>query len=183
MPCAIEKIVALPPMTSAISTIAVALSAGDFVTMRKPNRRSWKSCSSAVQTHTARVRSFTRAGLPSAIRKARSASARDEPPVMRRSVSCARWKRSSSSRLRSTDELRKIYRRSRFRMELVVIPFLWLSKHAHDGPRQARPPITLLLQLAAAGRREAIELRALLVLGEAPLGVDPAASFEPVQGG
>ena len=35
----------LPPMTSAMRIIAVALRPGDFQRMRLPNRRSCKSCS------------------------------------------------------------------------------------------------------------------------------------------
>src|SRR5438874_9815915 len=41
----IEKIVVLPPITNAISVMAVALSAGDFQRMRTPKGRSCRNCS------------------------------------------------------------------------------------------------------------------------------------------
>ena len=49
-------------------------------------------------------------------------------------------------------------------------------------PLEARPSFALLLQLTTAGWRQPVELRALLVFGEAPLGIDPSAAFEPMQG-
>ena len=48
---------------------------------------------------------------------------------------------------------------------------------------QLLPLLGLLLQLAAALRREAVEARAAVVLGDRPVGIDPAAILEAVERG
>jgi hypothetical protein len=57
-----------------MSTTAVALTAGDFVRIRDPNRRSCTSCSTVVEIQTARVASFASATLPNDRRAAPAAS-------------------------------------------------------------------------------------------------------------
>ena len=79
MPCATENTVVLPPTTRAIRITAVALTAGAFVRIRQPMRRSCTSCSSVVDTQTARVFSFASAMLPNARRAAVAASAAGRP--------------------------------------------------------------------------------------------------------
>jgi hypothetical protein len=85
--CATEKTVVLPPITRAMSTMAVALTAGDLVRMREPNLKSCASCSSAVDTQTPRVDSLASVTLPNDRRAARAASSALNPPAVPSRVS------------------------------------------------------------------------------------------------
>ena len=62
-----------------------------------------------------------------------------------------------------------------------VLSELGRSEHFRNGGRQAAPARALERQLSPAGRRDAVVLRALIVVGELPLRVDPALPLETMQ--
>src|SRR5438552_3677062 len=60
------------------------------------------------------------------------------------------------------------------------------SPHVEDegyGGRQSLPCVSFGVELFPAGSRELVELGATVVVRRAPLGFDPAASLEAVEGG
>src|SRR5947199_4688763 len=139
---------------------------------RHAKRRSWDRSSRTRPPHVARVSSVTRVTLPKSRRTAYAASSAEAPRSPRRRASSARWKRISAS---SSSSARR-RRRSHF-----MPPSSGRTHHARDGGDEALPARALGGELLLPGRRQPVVPRALLVLGQPPLGRDPTLLPQAVE--
>src|SRR4051794_23374079 len=164
-----EKMIVLPPITSAIKAIAVMLTPGDRVRIRRPDRRSPSSCSTVVHVHTLRVSSATSAAFPNFSLACRRASSGDIPRSMLSSVSRSRWSLMSSSRPSSA------------RLPRMMSLLCGGAQDPRNRAGQRVPLACFDLQLLAAFGGERVELGAAIVLGDAFVEGDPAPLDQPVQ--
>src|ERR1700723_2866691 len=122
-------------------------------------------------------------GLPSLRYAWRRASWRDRPRARLSSISWARWT-SSSGRRSSSHGRRRKNRRRLMRQPLsgLVGDLAGAGQDATDGVDHGAPAVGLEVELFAAGRGQLVEARLAVILADAPVGGDPAAIFEAVQG-
>src|SRR4051812_13208594 len=75
--------------------------------------------------------------------------------------------------------------RRRYRRSLQISLSIWLShvEHEPDGSGELGPGIGFQRELLLSRARELVELRASVVVRRTPLGLDPSAPLEPVEGG
>src|SRR4051812_29847445 len=156
--------------------------------MRTAPRTLRVSASAHETPRASRHSSRTRSTPPNARNAAVRASAGLMPARARRSVSSSTWSCSSRSSCPSSRWPVRRARNRRIRRVHIgglltgaagasCFPF----EHARHGERHALPLSLFFLELPLALPREAVKLRLAVVLRAAPLGVNPAGFFEPVE--
>src|SRR5438128_3180746 len=76
------------------------------------------------------------------------------------------------------------YRISLHSSDSMIAPVCCTSReieHEADGLHERRPRARFGIELAPPGTRQLVVLRLAVVVGGAPFGPDPAATFEPME--
>src|SRR5688500_14899056 len=152
-------------------------------------RRTVSSWEAEMSSQRARMRSTS----PKRSAARRRASSVGWPPARSSSVSMSRWKRSSSSTAAGTSRSACGRRKTRRRSGRRGMGWPEGGRGAAEGSgggedlRHGRgvagPRARLGAELGAAASGEAVVLGAPVVLREPPLGLDPAALLQAVEGG
>lgn len=177
-----SKPVAPAQMAKAIANPPTMASPGYFASIRKPRVKSSDMRGTQLSTRASRTSSLCRSTPPNAIAARRRASSTLMPARRYFSASIARWNDTSSSSSRSTASLCTSARR-RFRHRVTQPMLAPASGRPEDQVYHLHPPppaLRLGAERPTAGGREAVVLRPAILIGGAPLAVQPPPLLQPL---